>query len=102
VGMRCGSVCGALSGAVLALGILYPALEDIDSKKKNSRITKGMIARFQAQFPYLNCPDLRGAEELHGTAIATELMGEIDHCGNMIVSTVDMLFDYLEELSKEN
>ncbi len=59
-GMRCGSVCGALTGALMALGLLYPHNEAADKEAKAdiSRRTVAMIDAFRARWGNINCHDL--------------------------------------------
>lgn len=97
-GMRCGSICGALSGAITVLGTQYPAV-DADTKRGSIGRTKGMVDRFRTQFDAINCAELRAKKEICGTPIAEELMHG-DHCGVMICSAVEMLYDYLNELKE--
>jgi len=97
-GMRCGSICGALSGAIAVLGTQYPAV-DAETKRLSMGRTKGMVERFRNQFEFINCAELLAKKDLQGTPIAQELMGN-DHCGLMICSAVELLYDYLEELKE--
>ena len=98
-GMRCGGICGSVSGAVVVLGCQYPAI-DAETKKRSTMQTKEFQRRFLEQFGYLNCRELLAAKELQGTPIAEELMHD-NHCGLMIVSAVEILQDYLNELERE-
>ena len=98
-GMRCGGICGSVSGAVVVLGCRYPAV-DADTKKRSTMLTKEFQRRFLEQFGWLNCRELLAAKDLHGTPIAEELMHD-NHCGLMIVSAVELLSDYLDELKEE-
>ena len=98
-GMRCGGICGSISGAVVVLGCQYPAV-DAETKKRSTMLTKEFQRRFLEQFGALNCRELLAANDLRGTPIAEELMHN-NHCGLMIVSAVELLSDYLDELEKE-
>lgn len=97
-GMRCGGICGALSGAIVVLGTQYPAT-DSETKKRSTGLTKGMVERFQNQFGYINCKELLAEKDVHGTPIAEELMHG-NHCGLMICTAVELLSDYLDELKE--
>ncbi len=99
-GMGVGSVCGALTGALMVLGTLYPAL-DGPTKASNRKITQEFIHRFEAQFGYIDCRDLKANPAKTGTPIATELLGEGKHCDLMIYTAIELLHNYLEELEKE-
>ncbi len=98
-GMRCGGICGSVSGSVVVLGCRYPAV-DAATKQRSTKITKEFEHRFTKQFGAWNCRELLAAKDLHGTPIAEELMHD-NHCGLMIVSAVELLHDYLDELEKE-
>ena len=98
-GMRCGGICGSISGAVVVLGCQYPAM-DAETKKRSTMLTKEFQSRFLKQFGALNCRELLAEKDLRGTPMAEELMHD-NHCGLMIVSAVELLHDYLEELEKE-
>ncbi len=100
-GMGVGSVCGALTGALMVLGILYPAV-DKETKKTNREKTKEMVRRFDAQFGRINCRDLLAVgPTLTGTPIAQEMLGDGKHCELMIYSAIELLWNYLAELEKE-
>ncbi len=99
-GMGIGSVCGAVTGALMVLGYLYPAT-DGPSKALNRKVTKEFIRRFDEQFGRINCRDLLAADALEGTPIAQELLGDGKHCELMIYTAIELLWNYLEELEKE-
>ena len=101
-GVRCGGICGALSGAVMVLGMLYPHTPENGGagKKAATLRTQELIRRFRERFVHIDCRDLLQDKDLHATDLAGEL-GVSSHCGLLIVSAVDMLFDYLEELKEE-
>lgn len=99
-GMSVGSVCGAITGALMVLGILYPAV-DGETKKANRAITKEFIRRFNEQFNNINCNKLLSAGVLQGTPIATELLDGGKHCELMIYTAIELLWNYLAELEKE-
>ena len=98
-GMRCGGICGSVSGAIVVLGCRYPAM-DAETKKRSTVLTREFQRRFSEQFGALNCKELLAAKGLKGTPIAEELMPD-NHCGLMICSAVELLCDYLNELEKE-
>ena len=98
-GMRCGSICGGISGVMMVLGMQYPAV-DAASRQFHHKIVKEFQHRFQEQFGYLNCRELLAEKELHGTPIAEEVCCG-NHCRLMICTAVEILSDYLDELKKE-
>lgn len=94
-GMRCGSICGAISGGILVLGMLFPT-----DKKTVTRMTQEYIHRFRERFIDQDCIDLLKRKDLSGTEQVQEL-GVGDHCGILIVSAVELLCDYIDELKEE-
>ncbi len=101
-GVRYGGLCGAVSGAVMVLGILYPhdQKNDPEGKSASIRRTVEFERRFKERFANLDCRDLLASKELAGTDIAVEL-GATKHCDLLIVSATDLLYDYLEELKAQ-
>jgi len=51
-GFRTGGICGAASGAVLVLGLLYPHATENDPERKayTAKLTKELLRRFTEQF----------------------------------------------------
>ena len=101
-GVRCGGICGAISGAVMVLGMLYPHTMENgnDGKQRATKLTKEFQRRFVEQFGYLNCRELLAAKDIEPMPVTKEL-GVTDHCGVMIVSAAEILFDLLRELEEE-
>ena len=95
-GVRYGGLCGAVSGAVMVLGLLYPQ-KDRAGKGTSIRRTVEFERRFRERFTKLDCRDLLKIHDLPGTACACKL-GATEHCDLLIVSAADLLYDYLEEL----
>ncbi len=101
-GVRYGGLCGAVSGAVMVLGMLYPHDDKNDSEGKSASIrrTVEFERRFKDRFTKLDCRDLLAEKELAGTEMAVEL-GATKHCDLLIVSAAEILYDYLEELKAQ-
>lgn len=101
-GFRSGNICGAVSGAIMVLGILHPhTMENgLSGKQRSTVLTKEFERRFVEKFGYLNCRELLAEKELHGTPFAEQL-AEGGHCGLMIYTAIELLSDYLDELEKE-
>lgn len=59
-GMRCGEVCGAVSGGVYSLGHYCPYTDgsDIAAKRKIAELTKSFTAAFKNEFGTLLCREL--------------------------------------------
>ena len=60
-GVRCGEICGAASGAVMALGLAFPYAdrEDGEAKAKIARLAMTMNRDFSLQFGCIRCQDLK-------------------------------------------
>lgn len=101
-GFRCGDICGAASGAVLVLGMLHPHNEeDAAQKAATAKLVKELVGRFSAQFnEKIDCRDLLQEKDLQAVPEVAQL-GATKHCETLIISSVAILYDYLEELNKE-
>lgn len=62
-GMRCGEICGALSGAVLAMGAALPFndADDAEAKVRIAALAKQSAAMFEDSFGCLRCAELKEA-----------------------------------------
>lgn len=60
-GLRCGEVCGALSGAVMALGMChrFDASEKTAEKLEIAAAAKEMTEKFRERFGRLRCCELK-------------------------------------------
>ena len=60
-GVRCGEICGAASGAVMALGLAFPYAngEDAEAKAKIAKLSMAMNRDFIKQFGCIRCQDLK-------------------------------------------
>jgi C_GCAxxG_C_C family probable redox protein len=62
-GVRCGEICGACSGAVMALGLVHPHTsgEDAESRARIGRLAGAFTRQFAADQGCLRCVDLKRA-----------------------------------------
>ena len=60
-GVRCGEICGAASGAVMALGLAFPYYdgEDAGARARIAKLTMAFNRDFQQQFGCIRCQDLK-------------------------------------------
>ena len=60
-GVRCGEICGAASGAVMALGLAFPYAngDDAQARAKIAKLTMTMNRDFIKQFGCIRCQDLK-------------------------------------------
>lgn len=60
-GVRCGEICGAASGAVMALGLAFPYAneDDAEAKAKIAKLAMAMNRDFIQHFSCIRCQDLK-------------------------------------------
>lgn len=92
-GVRCGSICGAVSTPVMLLGTACPAPTD---RPAVTAVVKEYQRRFLEHFHRMDCRELLRAQDLEPSELALELAGG-DHCGRLIVTAAELLTDMLEE-----
>ena len=81
-GLRSGEVCGAISGAVMALGMAFPFNDSTDTlaKDKIAELAKQCVAAAKEKFGCTNCSQLKGDKSncsfyiSEMTAIAEEMI----------------------------
>lgn len=92
-GVRCGSICGAVSTPVVLLGTACP---DPTDRPAVTAVVKEYQRRFLEHFHRMDCRELLRAQDLEPSELALELAGG-DHCGRLIVTAAELLTDMLEE-----
>lgn len=103
-GAGTGELCGAITGAVMTLGMLTPvdAADPVGSKKRTVALSRELQKRFSEKFNALRCQDLlqnrRTGEE--GTP-ATRAMGLTNHCDIMIAAAAEIVEELLVEREKQ-
>ena len=101
-GMRKGEVCGACTGALMVLGMLYGQTDenDLDSREHANKVNIEMMERFAEKTGSYLCRDILKCSLAtpEGTAYAREngLFAKI--CPNAIAAAVEVL----EEIISEN
>lgn len=89
-GMRKGEVCGACTGALMALGLKYGqcAEEDMESRQKTNEVTDKFLAEFKKQNGSYSCKELLGCDlsTEEGIAIALEKQLFTKFCPKMVES----------------
>lgn len=89
-GMRKGEVCGACTGALMALGLKYGQCceEDLDSRLKTNEVTDRFMAEFKKENGSFICRELLGCDLSTGEGIATALEKNlfIEFCPKMVES----------------
>ena len=100
VGGSHGELCGAVSGGVVVLSLLYPHTDGADAgaKKRLYAVTKEFRRRFEAVFGKTRCGDLLAARPgVTDQTPAAERLGITAHCDIMIVTAVELLERLLAE-----
>ena len=60
-GVRCGEICGAASGAVMAIGLAFPYAdgEDAEARARIAKLTMRLNRDFVKEFGCIRCQDLK-------------------------------------------
>jgi len=100
VGASHEELCGAVSGSLLVLGLLYPHTrgEDREAKREILGLAKEFRRRFKETFGQTRCGDLLRARP--GTSEKTPAalrLGLGAHCDIMVVTAVELLEALLAE-----
>lgn len=97
-GIKYGGLCGAVSAAVIVLGTRYPhTLENgLEGKERITALTREFQRRFAEKNGALDCRDL-----LARAAVADGSPEKTAYCNTLIVSSVELLSEMLEEMEKE-
>lgn len=99
-GMRQGEVCGAASGALMVLGLLYSKYEKVEpiSRESSNRVNDLFLKRFKEECGSYICNELLGCdirtEEGINFAKENHLFGKV--CPKMVAKAVDLLEEILE------
>ena len=99
-GAGTGELCGAITGAVMALGLLTPvdAADPVGSKKRTVALSKELQKRFSEKFGALRCQELlKNKFTPDDTTPAARDMGLTGHCDIMIVTAVEIVEEMLKE-----
>jgi len=104
-GMRKGEVCGACTGALMVLGLLYGQsnIGDQGERQRSNRINDLMIERFEKANGSYICNDLLGYDVStpEGAQRAREDGLFVDFCPKMVASAVDILEDIIKEMEND-
>ncbi len=104
-GMRKGEVCGACTGALMVLGLLYGQkhMGDKQEREFSNRMGELMMNRFKEANGSCICKDLlghdistpEGMQKARNEGLFTDL------CPKLVASAVDLLEEIIEELEHE-
>ena len=95
-------VCGAISGGVMSLSLLFPYTDSAkpEDKRRVTGIAKEFLKRFQERFGGLSrCGDLLTSrvEATEENTPAAVRVGAKKHCDIMIVTAVEIVEELLKE-----
>ena len=95
---RTGSQCGAVSGAMLALGLATGRRAPTESVEPTYALTRELLGRFQEQFGTTNCRALLGCDV--GTPEGQQTFRDkhlVEHCLNYVEAATQIALSLLEE-----
>lgn len=99
-GMRKGEVCGACTGALLALGLKFGQADesDIQSRLKTNEVTDRFLAEFKKENGSYMCKELLGCDlsTQEGIAMALEKKLFTEFCPKMVESATKIAEDILK------
>ena len=94
-GLRSGEVCGAVTGAVMVIGLKYGQnkAEDKESKQKCNEAAEEFIRAFKGRNKSIICRDIIGCDlsTTQGRQLATEKNLFQTVCSDMVKSAVELL-----------
>lgn len=98
-GMRRGEVCGACTGALMVLGLLYGQCDknDLDSRIRANNVNEAMMNGFAEKSGSYVCNELLGCDVRteEGIKYARENNLFTDFCPKMVANAVDVLEEIL-------
>lgn len=98
-GMRKGEVCGACTGALMALGLKYGQADmaDMDSRLKTNEVTDRFMDEFKKENGSYMCKELLGCDlsTEEGVAIALEKKLFTEFCPKMVQSATKIAEDIM-------
>ena len=99
-GAGTGELCGALSGAVMTLGLLTPVDpgDPVGSKKRAVAKSKELQKRFAEKFGHLRCQDLlKNRTPAEAETSAARRLGITNHCSLLVATAVEIVEEMLAE-----
>ena len=101
-GMRQGEVCGAVTGALMVLGMLYGQYDenDLESRMKANKVNVEMMKRFKEKNGSYICNDLLKCDISTSDGVQYAIDNKLftEFCPMMVENAVDIL----EEIIREN
>ena len=93
-GAQTGELCGAITGAIMTLGMITPVNPEdpVGSKRRTGALAKAFQARFREKFGEVRCRPLLKAD-IHAddnTPVARD-MGLTNRCDVMIITAMEIV-----------
>ncbi len=84
-GMYLGSVCGAVTGGIMAIGLKYGGSGSASNAQTTKRVRE-FAERFKAQHKWINCPELTGVD-VSNPEIVKKLSADMSQPENLKAAT---------------
>lgn len=104
-GMKMGSVCGALTGALMVLGLFEGYSIHSDSEKERiSKITQKMTGRWKEEFGTVDCSVIRYFSPVERMSLAEDVLASFsrNRCTYCVVFAVSLLHETLMDAKSSN
>ncbi len=90
-GAQTGELCGAITGAIMTLGMLTPVdpSDPVGSKRRTGALAKAFPTRFREKFGEVRCRPLLKAD-IDNTPVARD-MGLTNRCDVMIITAMEIV-----------
>lgn len=103
-GMRKGEVCGAVTGALMVLGLLYGLNKagDADGRQRANKVNDLMMNRFKEKCGSYLCNDLLGCDVSTKEGVQYCLDNKLftEFCPRMVAAAVEVVERIIEEMGK--
>lgn len=103
-GMRKGEVCGAVTGALMVLGLLYGLnkADDADGRQRANKVNDLMMNRFKEKCGSYLCNDLLGCDVSTKEGVQYCLDNKLftEFCPRMVAAAVEVVERIIEEMGK--
>ena len=103
-GMRKGEVCGACTGALMVLGLMYGQFnkEDTESRMRANKVNVEMMNDFAEKCGSYICNDLLGCDisTTEGVKFAKDNHLFTEFCPKMVANAVDVLEEIISDMDK--
>lgn len=103
-GMRKGQVCGAVTGALMVLGLLYGqnSADDTEGRQVSNKVNDLMMDRFQEKCGSYICNDLLGCDvsTAEGVKYCCDNKLFTEFCPKMVAAAVEVVEEIIREQKK--